>query len=233
MGALLTDTDATGRRLLGGWAFVAGGVQYVVLEGVAAAAWADPGYDYVRNYISDLGVSVPQNYRGRDVDSPLSWLMNTAFVLEGLLFLLGALLLASLFAGIARRAFVAFAVLHCVGIVLVGFFDETAAAGPTHLIGAALSILFGNLAALVVGINAVRAGLPRWFAAASVALPVVGLLSEVMLFSGLTPESFDGLWERGGVYSITAWEVLFGAVVLVTLRSRRSAEVPISAEARL
>jgi hypothetical membrane protein len=220
--------DATGRRTAGAIAFLVGGLQYVTLEAIAAAAWTDPRYDYVSNYISDLGVPEAQVYQGREVDSPLAWVMNTGFVLEGVLVALGAVLLSVLFAPATRRLVVTFALLHGVGIVLVGLFDETADAGPTHLIGAFLAIVFGNLTALVVGIAALvgftrrRPGLPLWFAVASIALPVVGFASEGVLLAGPSEVRFDGLWERGGVYSVTLWQLLFGVAVLTSHRDRRT-----------
>ena len=219
--------DATGRRTAGAIAFLVGGLQYVTLEAIAAAAWTDPRYDYLSNYISDLGVPEAQVYQGREVDSPLAWVMNTGFVLEGVLFALGAVLLSVLFAPAVRRLMVTFALLHAVGIVLVGLFDETADAGPTHLIGAFLAIVFGNLTALVVGIAALagvirnRPGLPLWFAIASIALPVLGFASEGVLLAGLSEVRLDGLWERGGVYSVTLWQLLFGVAVLTSHRDRR------------
>ena len=213
-------TDATARRTAGALAFVVGGLQYAVLESVAASAWRSPPYDYVSNYISDLGVADPQTYGGRVVDSPLAWVMNTGFVLEGLFFALGAVLLAALFGRVSRVVFTVFALSHTVGIVLVGFFDETTA-GHWHVGGAFLSIVFGNLTAVVVALCWRRAGLPRWFAVASVVLPVVGLASEIVLLAGLADPALDGLFERGGVYSITAWQILFGLVVLCAGRPDR------------
>jgi hypothetical membrane protein len=206
-------------------AFIVGGLQYAALEAVAAFAWSSPPYDYVYNYISDLGVPDPQVYNGRDVDSPLAWVMNTGLVVHGLLFALGAVLLARLFAGAARRLFVAFALLHGVGIVLVGVFHEASGVALAHVAGAFLAILFGNLAALVAGLSWRTLGLPCWFGVAAVALPVVGLLSEVVLLAGLVDARFDGLFERGGVYSITVWEVLFGALMLWRLRSPLASRV--------
>jgi hypothetical membrane protein len=214
-------TDASGRRLAGALAFIVGALQYVTLETVAAAAWTRPRYDYAANYISDLGVPEAQTYAGREVDSPLAWVMNTGFVLEGVFFVLGAVLLAGLFRGVSRFLFIGFAVLHGVGIVLVGIFNEAADAGPLHLIGALLAIVFGNLTALVAGLAAVRAGLPRWFAIGSVILPVLGLLSEGVLLFGLSEPGLDGLWERGGVYTVTAWQLLIGVAVLAGLRRRK------------
>jgi hypothetical protein len=76
--------------------------------------------------------------------------------------------------------------------------------------------------AVVAGLSWKRLNLPRWFGVISVALPVLGLLSEAVLIFDLTSPSLDGLWERGGVYSVTVWQITFGLVVLTSLRSRRS-----------
>jgi hypothetical membrane protein len=214
-------TGFSTRRVLGALAFILSGVQYVTLEAIAAAAWTIPPYNYVSNFISDLGVSQPQMFDGRDVNSPLAWVMNTGFVLEGVFFVAGALLLADLFRGKARAIFVAFAALHCIGIVLVGLFEETSEIALLHGSGAYLAIICGNLTALTAGLSCKRLGLPRWFGVISVVLPILGMLSEGMLLFNLTSESFDGLWERGGVYSVTAWQITFGAVVLAHLRRTR------------
>jgi hypothetical membrane protein len=219
-------TSSSTRRILGALAFILGGVQYVTLEAIAAAAWRNPPYDYVSNYISDLGVSQPQVYDGRDVNSPLAWVMNTGFALEGVLFLVGALLLADLFTGTGRFLIVTFAALHCIGGVLVGLFDETSAIALLHGGGAYLSIIFGNLAVLVAGLSSKRVGLPRWFGVVSMLLPILGLLSEGMLLFNLTSESLDGLWERGGVYSITVWQVTFGITMLAHRRKTRRTTAP-------
>jgi len=223
-----TVTDATGRLRAGAAVFILAGLQYASLEAIAAAAWTSPPYDYAYNYISDLGVAVPQLYDGRVVDSPLAWVMNTAFVLDGVLFALAAILVSTLFSGLLRGLFVSFAVLHGVGSVLVGLVDEAADAGSVHLIGAFLSIVFGNLAVFVVGLAWRRLGLPRWLGIVSLLLPVLGLLSEAVLFVSTDP-ALDGLWERGGVYSITVWELLFGATMLArwrVSRTRAGSQVP-------
>src|SRR5581483_7163371 len=62
------------------WLVAAAG--YLALEAVAACGtW--PNYSYTRDYISDLGIPSA---------SPFAYLMNTAFCLQGTLFLLGAIL---------------------------------------------------------------------------------------------------------------------------------------------
>jgi uncharacterized membrane protein YhdT len=154
--------------------------------------------------------------------------MNTAFVLEGLLVALGAILLMVLLHGVARWAFVAFALLHAVGIILVGFFPETVGGGLGifHTGGAYLAIVFSNLLALTVGLSARRMALPAWFRVTSIALPVLGFASEAALFAGVGDGRLDGLWERGGVYSFTVFQILFGLVVLASAARKPATEKP-------
>ena len=210
------------RHGLGALAFILAGVVYVLSEAIAAAAWTSPRYSYLYNYISDLGVPVPQTYDGRVVNSPLAWVMNTGFILEGVLFVMGAVLLADLFVGLRRHLFVAFALAHGAGIVLVGLVHETADAGQLHFGGALASIIFGNLTALLVGVSWRRLGLRGWFGMLCIVLPLLGLASELVLVLGVFGVQLDGLWERGGVYSITLFEIGLGIVELTSSRFWRA-----------
>lgn len=212
------------RTRLGGLAFLLAGLQYLVAESVAAAAWRTPPYDYAVNYISDLGVSgCGVEYAGRVLCSPLSALMNAGFIVDGLLFLLAGILLAPVLTRRLRVLFVVAVVLHASGNVLVGLFDETTgalAAGlpRTHVIGATLAILFGNVAAIVAGSWGIRSGhsrAGRRLGYVAVLLGVVGIAALALLAVGGLglPE---GAVERAAVYPITAFEVLAGVAALLT-----------------
>lgn len=49
------------------------GVQYVLLEAIAASAWHSPAYNYAVDFISDLGNPVPGDvFDGRLINSPLN-----------------------------------------------------------------------------------------------------------------------------------------------------------------
>ena len=216
------------RTRLGGIAFLLAGLLYLLAETVAAAAWHTPPYNYAVNYISDLGVAgCGVEYAGRVLCSPLFAVMNAGFVVDGLLFLTAGVLLAPLLSVRLRVLFVAAVVLHATGNVLVGLFDETTgalAAGlpRTHVIGATLAILFGNVAALAGGTWGVRAGQRvGWIAVLLGTLGIVALASLAVGGLGLP----EGLVERMAVYPITAFEVLAGVWALrLPVRVRRSGE---------
>ncbi|MCK5892802.1 MAG: DUF998 domain-containing protein [Aeromicrobium sp.] len=205
--------------------WIAAGVVYLAAEAVAASAF--PGYSYAQNYISDLGIPEVGTYSGRAIDSPLHAVMNAGFVLHGVLFVAAALLAAPVLGASHRRVFVALALTHGIGIVLVGVVHS----GPVnadnglvavHGLGAAMAIVGGNLTAIVAGLAARRSARLARVGTVCVALGVVGLLSTLglVLDSGSTTVTLlpDGVWERLAVYTVTAFELLIGVAALVRLR---------------
>ncbi|MFD8980187.1 DUF998 domain-containing protein [Streptomyces sp. NPDC059564] len=211
----MTRRDKTTRiRMAGAVVLVVSAVQWVVAEAVTAAAWTDPPYSYASHYISDLGVAVcGVRFQGREICSPTHSLMNASFAVEGILFAIGVVLLSRIATGRARRLFVALAVAHGVGMVLVGVFHGSAD-GPrvglvVHVVAAAVGILCANLVAIMAG--ALRSlGLPPAYRVFSVAVGSLGLLSEV--FVGASA-STAGVFERGGVYSWLLWSLVTGVLL--------------------
>jgi hypothetical membrane protein len=203
-----------------GIAWVAAAVVYVGTEAIAASAF--PGYSYSANYISDLGVPDVAEFQGRAIDSPLHAVMNAGFVLQGVLYLVAAVVATRALRAGPRRAFLALAVVHAVGITVVGLIHGSASSaasgiGWMHVVGAGMAIIAGNGASIVAGVGSGRVGAARAFRVASVALGVVGLVSLVVLQS-LGGSDVDGIWERGSVYTVTAWELMAGVAVLVAVR---------------
>ncbi|MGB9248545.1 MAG: DUF998 domain-containing protein [Mycobacterium sp.] len=180
-------------------AWLSAALAYLTLEAVAAAAFR-PHYSYARNVISDLGV--PGDH------SPLAWLMNLGFCVQGTLFLVSAALTAPREA----RLFLSLVTANAIGNVLIAIFHS----GPSptawvHAIGAVLAIVGGN-AAILVGSRITGS----WHRKVSVALGTFGLLSFLLFVielkaSGALPL---GVWERCSVYSITAWQLLTAAWLL-------------------
>jgi hypothetical membrane protein len=204
------------RLLAGSIILIANAVQWVIAEAMTASQWSDPGYSYARNYISDLGVpGCGTEFQGRILCSPWHPLMNTSFMLEGILFAAGALLIASvLLDGRILRIVTVLGVLHGIGMVLVGLFHG-ALNGPdsglvVHVTGAGVGILCANAAAIIIGSRR-NLGLPQWYRAFSIAAGLLGLLSEGLVNLST---STAGVFERGGVYSWLLWSVVTGGSLL-------------------
>ena len=191
---------------------------FFITEAAAAAAVPPPYiYSYAHDYISQLGVPGW---------TQLAAVMNAGFYVQGVLFLVGAILAARESATGRRRLFVVLVALYALGDVLVAAFHGDPAkaasgAGPLHWLGALLAMLAGN-AAILAG-SSVVAGLVnlRWYRRVSVFLAVLGFLSFVIL-GNPAARSYPGLWERGCVYSILLWQI-FSALVL--LLARRTANI--------
>jgi hypothetical membrane protein len=202
----------TARRKLGVAAvlWVMAALIFVLLEGLAAAAVV-PSYSYLYGFISDLGVPAW---------SPRAALMNAAFWVQGLMFLAGAVLIAR-----ARRGgglFVFLAGMNAVGNILVAVVHGGSALFANgyawmHVLGALLAIVGGNAAILAGSSVVAKAVVLRGYRAASVAIAVVGFISLVITTiatSNAATVMAVGAWERGSVYSILAWQVFTGVVLL-------------------
>ncbi|MFF3987593.1 DUF998 domain-containing protein [Streptomyces sp. NPDC001601] len=214
---------------VGAVVLIVNALQWVIAEGVTAAAWNDPPYSYARNYISDLGVpDCGANFQGRDICSPSHTLMNTSFALQGILFAAGVLLVAlPLVEGRARRVVTSLAVAHAVGFVMVALFHGSSEGADyslvLHVVGAGIGILCANTLAIMTGASwglGRRLGLPKPYRVFSVAVGSLGLLSE--LLTGVST-SAAGAFERGGVYSWLLWSAVTGGLVLA--RQFRSSAV--------
>ncbi|WP_406121185.1 DUF998 domain-containing protein [Streptomyces sp. NBC_00989] len=214
---------------LGAAVLVLNAVQWVVSEAVAAGAWTTPAYSYATNYISDLGVTgCGTKFQGRTICSPDHTLMNTSFVVQGILFAAGVILLAvPLLTGRARRVVIALAGAHTVGFLLIGVFHGSAN-GPgyglaLHVGGASVAILCANTIVIMAG-SLRSLQLPYAYRVFSVAVGTLGLLSEAGV--GVST-STAGIFERGGVYSWLLWSVVTGVSLLVSqVRRPAGAKMP-------
>ncbi|MGU3499665.1 DUF998 domain-containing protein [Mycobacterium sp. C31M] len=179
----------TTRTRLAAALWIIGAVGYFTAEALAASAIA--GYSYAGDYISTLGDPVA---------SPQAALMNAAFVVQGLCFATAAILIAP-----KRLWFLAFALCNGVGNILVALV-HSGQGNTWHGVGAALAIIGGNAAAI-----AGPALGSRLYRGTSVALGIVGLLC--LLVMATAPPNI-GIWERGAVYPIFAWQLLAAVTLL-------------------
>jgi hypothetical membrane protein len=226
----LSPSIARTPALIAASLWAAAAVLWLTFEAITASAF--PGYSYATNYISDLGVPEVAVFEGRTIDSPLSALMNVAFIAQGILLLAGvgfALRATRAVGGGARTWILSIAIIHAVGMLLVGIFHGSQTNLENgllalHGLGAALAIISGNVTAILVGIGSRHAGARPWYRSTSIVLGIVGLVCLVMLLvtsSTSITTLPEAVWERGSVYSIVGWE-LFTAISLIAGTRRRS-----------
>jgi hypothetical membrane protein len=190
-----------------------GAAVYVVCEAVAAARY--PGYRYVDDYISDLGVYA---------------IMNIGFIVHGALFLLGAIVVLRAYRdiGSAGWGFVLAAAANAIGNALAGAFRS---GDHWHVIGAGLAIVGGNVAVVIAGIEGRRLGASRRYSRASIVIGAVGLAClTALIIDGANGSRVIpvGVLERGSVYSIIVWEIMTGVVLLRFTDARQERSRPIA-----
>ena len=238
--AYIPDTAST-RQYVGAWS-VLSVLQYFAAETAVIGAWAGPQpYDRRTGYISDLGAVNCGIYDGRDVCSPLHWLMNASFVVQGLGMLLGALLLSSGLLCVAARAGVRvqpgrrkpwLAALWMrvltgtagAGTVIVGLVPEDVGSA-WHFAGALMYFIAGAAALLVLGMLWLNQTPLGWFILAC------GVVSAAALVTGgLTrmhvPE--PGTLERLMGYPVTLGVACAGLVVAQRVRRHRKEGRPVA-----
>ena len=206
-------------RSLAAATFLLGSAIYLAAEGIAAAAWTSPSYSYATNWISDLGSATSGVFQGRELNSPLHVVMNTGFIVQGLLFGIATVLLSRTLSGRSRTFTAVTGVVTMIGYILVGTFHGSLQAQqngtlPLHFTGATLAIVGGNVIALVLGLHWRKAPATRPIGLVSIVLGAFGLVAVVALFVTFGTGLPSGAIERGSVYTIVLWQIAAATTLL-------------------
>jgi len=194
----------------------------LAVEAVVAARF--PGYSYITNYVSDLGVPEIGSFEGRPIDSPLAWLMNTGFVVHGLLvFAATVMLVRAAGRGGLRWVLLVFAAVYAIGLATIAIVhgsEQSQAAGivGVHFLGGGLLAFAGSGMAAAAGLGSGRFGVPVALRVCSVALGVLSLALIVLLALDKGDPAMhilgEGALERGALYSILLWQILVGGILI-------------------
>lgn len=213
---------------VGGLFILLGPLVSWLAEFVTAAAWQDPPYSPFHNWVSHLGLTgPPETAFGQVANSPLGAVMNTGWVVYGVLLAVGAFLVFDLRKGLRPTVIVVLAVLAGAGVSLVGIFQGSNANVDNgliafHTFGAQGVMLAGNLMAIAVGTGGVRIGLSRGRSVASTALGTAGLIAFPLFMTDVfTGWMWNiGLFERAVIYPIMIGHALLGSSLAAAQRHR-------------
>ena len=210
----------------GGACWAVGVVQYAVAQIVAAAAWTRP-YSLRNNYISDLGNTACGMFHVPHgtpyyVCSPDHGLMNTSFVIFGVLTIAGAVLLRRIWpAGhLARWALILW-ILAGIGKIIVGLVPENTRIS-LHLLGALNDPLI-SIAILLLSLAIRRTS--HTIAVIGIVVAVVGLAGSVLSTGGEFAGSsmYLGLGvggaERLASYPGSLWMLMIGIIAMFSART--------------
>ncbi|MEU8911127.1 DUF998 domain-containing protein [Streptomyces mirabilis] len=210
-------------------------------EFITAAAWQDPPYSPLYNWVSHLGLTgPPQTAFGQVVNSPLGAVMDTGWVIYGTLLIIGTFLVFDPRKGARPIIITSLAVLAGVGVSLVGIFQGSNANVDNgliafHTFGAQGVMLAGNIMAIASGTSGTRIGLTRGRSIASTALGTAGLIAFPLFMTDVfTGWMWNiGLFERAVIYPIMIGHALLGSSVAATQRHHRATHplAPLTARA--
>lgn len=187
-----------------GIVFLIGSLYYVIAEAISAFSFNDTLINtYLFHTISELGIP--------NVNSPLAFLMNSAFILIGLAYIFGNFYKFKEFLVKNKVIFYILTLIAAIGVIIVALIH---AGNPItagyHSLGAIMAILGGNLMLLVVSRSMDKFGT---YQKVTLILAIIGILAFLMMFFNMG-SPYMPVFERISVYPLTIWSFITGVYLL-------------------
>lgn len=188
------------KRKVAGITFIIGSLYYIVVEAISATQFnASIVNTYLFHTISELGIP--------NGNSPLFWLMNSAFILIGLVMLFGSFYKFRDCIVKNNVAYYIFTVITAIGVIIVGLIHGgNPLTSGYHTIGAVMAILGGNILLVLVSRSMDEFSN---YQKATLVLGVIGLMAFWMMFFSMGNVYMPTL-ERLSVYPLIVWSFLTG-----------------------
>ena len=188
----------------GSYAFIIASIYFILSEFIAALSTGLPLFEvYTQNTISALGVP--------GYISPIDWLMNSGFIV------LGVLLIIGFHMGLSSRIKKWKAIEYALTFVTaLGLFIIAAihAGNPIHQIGALMAIVGGGVL-LMTAAFALDTSKSYKIASFSLGLIAILFLIVMIIFMGNPRlEIIEAVPERISVYALILWSILTGFYLL-------------------
>ena len=187
-----------------GIVLIFGSLYYIMAEAVSATFFNASIFDtYIFHTISELGIP--------NANSPLSWLMNSAFILIGLALVFGSFYKFKDFIAENKTIFHIFTLITAVGVIIVGLIHG---GNPFtlgyHMLGAMMAILGGNILLVLVSRSMGKFG---GYQQITLILGIIGLIAFWVMFFNMK-SSYMPVFERLSVYTLIIWSFLTGVYLL-------------------
>jgi hypothetical membrane protein len=188
----------------GSYAFIIAGIYFLLAELASAVSTGLPLFEvYIQNTISALGVP--------GYISPIDWLMNSGFIV------LGVLLIIGFHMGLSSRIKKWKAIEYALTFVTaLGLFIIAAihAGNPIHQIGALMAIVGGGVL-LMTAAFALDTSKSYKIASFSLGLIAILFLVVMIIFMGNPDlEIIEAVPERISVYALILWSFLTGVYLI-------------------
>ena len=187
-----------------GYVFIIGSLYYILAEAISAAFFNDSLFNtYIFHTISELGIP--------NANSPLSLLMNSAFILIGLTLIFGDFYRFKDFIIKNKTVFYALTMVTGLGVIIVGLIHG---GNPFtlgyHMLGAMMAILGGNVLLAVISRSMDDFGS---YQKITLVLGIFGLIVFWIMFFNME-SIYMPVFERLSVYTMIIWSFLTGVYLV-------------------
>lgn len=178
-----------------GAVFLIGSLYYVIAEAVSAAFFnASFTNTYIFHTISELGIPY--------LNSPLFWLMNSAFVLIGLALIFGSFYSFKDYIIKHKILFYIFTIITGSGVIIVGLIHGgNPLTSGYHTLGAVMAILGGNILLVLISFSMDEF---KFYQLRTLILGVFGLIAFWIMFFNMQ-SIYMPVFERVSVYTLIVW----------------------------
>ena len=189
---------------IAGIVFIIGSLYYMIAEAISAFAFNDSLINtYIFHTISELGIP--------NINSPLSFLMNSAFIIIGLSLLFGNFYQFKEFIINNKTLFYILTPITSIGVIIVALIH---AGNPItagyHSLGAIMAILGGNILLILISKSM---GEFEFYQKITLILWVIGLFAFWVMFFNMG-SIYMPVFERLSVYTLILWSFITGVYLL-------------------
>ncbi len=173
---------------------------YILAEAISAAFFNGSLFNtYVFHTISELGIP--------NLNSPLFWLMNSAFLLIGMALIFSSFYRFKDFIVKNRTVFNILTLVTGLGVIIVGLIHGgNPLTSGYHTLGAVMAILGGNILLVIVSRSMDEFS---GYQKATMALGIIGLIAFWIMFFNIQ-SIYMPVFERLSVYTLIVWCFMTG-----------------------
>lgn len=184
--------------------FIIGSLYYLIAEAISATFFkASLINTYVFHTISELGIP--------NANSPLFWLMNSAFILIGLTLIFGNFYRLKDYIIKNKTILYIFTLITSIGVIIVGFIHGgNPLTSGYHTLGAVMAILGGNI--LLVFISK-SMGEFQYYQKITFTLGMIGIIVFWIMFF-IMGNDYMPIFERLSVYTLIVWSFITGIYLI-------------------
>lgn len=184
--------------------FIIGSLYYLIAEAISATFFKTSLINtYVFHTISELGIP--------NANSPLFWLMNSAFILIGLTLIFGNFYRLKDYIIKNKTIFYIFTLITSIGVIIVGFIHGgNPLTSGYHTLGAVMAILGGNI--LLVFISK-SMGEFQYYQKITFTLGMIGIIVFWIMFF-IMGNDYMPIFERLSVYTLIVWSFITGIYLI-------------------